>query len=73
MWYYLGVHGILLYFLFQKYLILIFTYSFIWLHRVLVAACGIYFPDQGLILGPFALGGQRLSLWATREDPTILD
>ena len=29
-----------------------FKYSFIWLHQVLVAACGIHFPDQGLNLGP---------------------
>ena len=27
-------------------------YLFIWLHQVLVAAYGIWFPDQGLNLGP---------------------
>ena len=25
---------------------------FIWMHQVLVAVCGIWFPDQGLNLGP---------------------
>ena len=34
-------------------------YSFIWLHQVLVAACGIQFPDQGSNLGPL--------LWELRE------
>ena len=29
-----------------------YLYLFIWLHWVLVAACGIYFPDQGSNLGP---------------------
>ena len=30
----------------------LFIYVFIWLHQVLVEACGISFLDQGLNLGP---------------------
>ena len=30
----------------------VIIYLFIWLHQVLVAAYGIWFPDQGLNLGP---------------------
>ena len=29
-----------------------YLFLFIWLCQVLVAACGIYFPDQGLNLHP---------------------
>ena len=35
----------------------------------LVAACGIQFPEQGLNLGPLALGARSLSHWTTRELP----
>jgi len=37
--------------------ILIYTYLFIWLHCIFIAACEIQFPDQGSNLGP--LGWQR--------------
>ena len=50
---------------------IIFIYLAIWLHQVLVAACGIYFPDQGWNLGPLywelevlAIGPPRKSLWS---------
>ena len=42
---------------------------FLWLCWVLVAACGIYFPDQGSNPGPPALGAWSLSHWTTREVP----
>ena len=53
-------------------------YSFIWLYQVspvacelLVAACGIWFPNQGSNLGPLpALGAWSLSHWTTRGVPT---
>ena len=49
-------------FFFSKYL-------FVWLKWVLVAACGIYYPDQVLNPGPL-LWEQRVSgHWTTREAP----
>ena len=36
--------------------------------QVLIAACGIQFPDEGLNLDP-ALGAWSLSHWTTREVP----
>ena len=42
-----------LYSLRDFFLILIFLLCFIWLHWVLVTACGIQFPDQKSSLGPF--------------------
>ena len=43
------------------------------LHRsmqdLLLSACGIQFPDQGLNLGQPSLGAQSLSHWTTREVP----
>ena len=47
----------------------IYFYLFIWLGRVLVAACGLYFPEQGSNPGPPALGAWSLSHWTTREVP----
>ena len=47
-------------------------YSFIWLHWILAAACGIQFPNQGSNLGSLQLGGQSLSHWTTREVPQSL-
>ena len=44
-------------------------YLFLWLCWVLVAACGIYFPDQGSNPRPPALGAWSLSHWTTREVP----
>ena len=32
--------------------VLLKNFLFIWLHHVLVVACGIYFPNQGLNPGP---------------------
>ena len=34
------------------YFLIFILFHFIWLLQVLVVACGIYFPDQGLKLGP---------------------
>ena len=36
-------------------------YVFIWLHCLLVAACGIKFLDQGLNLGPLCWEGKVLA------------
>ena len=44
-----------------------FLKIFIWLHQVLAAACGIYFPNQGLNLGPPALGAKNPSHWTPSE------
>ena len=46
--------------------IYIYIYK-IWLHQVLVTACGISFPDLGIIPGPLVLGPWNLSQWTTRE------
>ena len=37
--------------------------------QVIVATCGILFPNQGSKPGPPALGAQNLSHWTTREIP----
>ena len=34
---------------------------------LLVAACGIQFPDQGSNPGPFVLGAQSLNHWTTKK------
>ena len=34
---------------------------------LLVAACGIQFPDQGSNPSPFALGARSVGHWSTRE------
>ena len=36
----------------KKFILLFLRYLFIWLHRVLIAACGISFPNQESNLGP---------------------
>ena len=36
--------------------------------ELLVVECGIYFPDQGLNLGPAALGVWSLSHWTAWEE-----
>ena len=41
-------------------------------YELLVAACGILFPDQRLNPGPPALGTRSLSHWTTREVPLSL-
>ena len=41
--------------------------------KLLVAARGIQFPDQGLKPGPPALAAQSLSHWTTREVPTFIN
>ena len=53
---------------------LIIFYLFIWLHRVLFGAHGIFccsmrdlVPRPGIEPGPPALGAQSLSHWTTRE------
>ena len=52
---------------FKKYL---FIHLFLWLHLLLVATCGIWFPDQPRIKPwPATLGTQNLSYWTTREFP----
>ena len=35
--------------------------------QVLVAACGIQFPERGLNPDPLVLGVQSVSHWTTRE------
>ena len=62
------------------------NYLFIWLCRVLVAACGIFScgmqtlscgmwdpaPRPGIEPGPPVLGARILSHWTTREVPSLL-
>ena len=40
--------------------------------RLLVAACGIYFPDLGIKPRSPALGAQSLSCWTAREVPLVV-
>ena len=40
-------------------------------YSIFVAAWGISFPDQGLNLGPPALGAWSDSPWTTREVPNF--
>ena len=40
---------------------------------LLVVACGIQFPDQGLNPGPLRLGAQSLSHWTSREVPLLFN
>ena len=72
-------------FLFKKKNQLIFIYLLIWLHWVLLVACGILscgtstlsrgewdlVPLPGIEPRPPALGVQSLSHWTTREVPTL--
>ena len=46
-------------------------YLLTWLCRVLVAACGIQFPDQGVEPRPPALGLRSLSHWTTKGVPPV--
>ena len=49
---------------------ILFKCLFIWLCWVLVAACGIQFPNQGSNLGPLHWE-QSLSPWTTRDVPFL--
>lgn len=48
-----------------------FSHVFIWLCRVSVVACGIWFPCPGIEAGPPASGAQSLSPWTSREVPKL--
>ena len=52
----------------SKFFVLKNVYLFIWLHWVLVATCGISFPDQGLNPGPLHWEPD-VSHWATGAVP----
>ena len=41
------------------------------MRELLVVVCGIYFPDEGLNLGPYT-GAWSLNRWTTRKVPSIL-
>ena len=49
--------------------ILTYFYLYIWLHRVLVVACGIQFPNKGSNPGTLGLRDESLSHWTTRGVP----
>ena len=55
----------------NHWLSLFYIYLFVWLHRFIVVACGILFPNQRSNPGPLHWKHKRLSYWTTREVPTI--
>ena len=50
---------------FYIYIFLTYFYLYICLHRVLVVACGIQFPNKGSNPGPLGLRDESLSHWTT--------
>ena len=66
--------SLLLKFLGPFLLLLLFSniHLFIWLHWVLLAACGIYFPDQGSNPGPLHWECRVLANTPPRRSPSFL-